>query len=112
LTKDAEPEAGSSEMLGSGRASGWTLRFASRLFAVGDEARGMSALLSTAEAEGKTVPGAAMGARWVGLLAAKSFEFVEFACVELEAVAVADDWRIALSTDKVCGKELEAFADD
>jgi hypothetical protein len=47
----------------------------------------MSALLSTAEAEGKTVPGAAMGARWVGLLAAKSFEFVEFACVELEAVA-------------------------
>jgi hypothetical protein len=71
----------------------------------------MLALVSAAEAEGKAVPGTAMEARWVGLLAATSFECVEFAWVELEAVVAGDGWRTAGSTDKVFGKELEELAD-
>jgi len=69
----------------------------------------MLALLSTAEADGKTVPGAVMEARWVGLPAAKSFERVEFGWLELDADA--DGWLVAASTDRVFGKELEALTE-
>ena len=69
----------------------------------------MLALVSTAEAEGKTVPGAVMEARWVGLLAAKSFERVEFGWLELDVAA--DGWRVAASTDRVFGKALGVLAD-
>lgn len=46
-----------------------------------------------------------MEARWVGLLAGKTLERVEFDPLEL------DDWLVAMSTDKVFGKGLEALTD-
>jgi len=69
----------------------------------GDAAPEALTLRLTPEADGKTVPGTEMEARWVGLLAGKSLERVEFDPVEL------DDWLVAVSTDKVFGKELEAL---
>ena len=71
----------------------------------GDAAREALTLRLTPEADGKTVPGAEMEARWVGLLAGKTLERVEFDPLEL------DDWLVAMSTDKVSGKELEALTD-
>ena len=64
--------------------------------------------LSAAEAEGKTVPGGEIEGRSIGLLAVRSFGCAELDLVELEAGG--DGWRVAVSrvavsTDKVFGKE-------